>query len=591
MVVILFPIAALGGGAHAMAQTPEASPGAVDLPEGPLGEQIAWIVGAANGEEDVTNPDVISQHFSPEFLETVGLQGFIQFAYGLIRTYSPVTIDSVESSDTGDQAVVYLLARDGTSLEMSIAVDPSTGAITYLQIVPVDAATPAASPGASPVASPAIGSEPVSYADIEADYTATIDTVTTIGQETVDSFLAGDYETVTESFAGELQAQVPPDALASSGETFTTNRVHFEYQEVGAILDGHISGGTIEGFFWQGGALDSFTLTAESARSGPAPNGTWSGTIHGAGLEFSVTFDGDAENLTATLSIPSQDIADQLLRNVTYEAERPIGELEDESALAMGPAKIAYRASYAWGPGSLIVTVSQDPEGNLTGFTAAPQWPLGADPSVTSIELDPLVDGAWLTIWGGPTEFRNYHAVSPQQRHALDLVIWKDGATYSGEGLDVEDYYAYGQTLHAPVAGEVVAVESSHPNLPPVLAQVADPAVAEEAAANAAEQGPAGNHIVIKTADGLHVFIAHMAPESATVAVGDTVEAGEVIGKVGNTGNTSEPHLHVHVQTTADIADAAAIGVPIQWNNLSVNGVATESAQPIQGDIIEPASN
>jgi murein DD-endopeptidase MepM/ murein hydrolase activator NlpD len=588
--LVLTLIAALGSGAHAIAQTPQASPAATDLPEGPLGEQIGWIVGAANGEEDVTNPVVIQQHFSPQFLDTVGLQGFIQFAYGLIRTYSPVTIDSIETSDSGNEAEVRLSAKDGTPLLMSIGVDPATGTITYLQIVPANESTPVASPDASPAASPIASSEPVTYAEIEADYTSTIESITAVGEDAVASFLAGDFEAVSNGFTPELQAQASPDVFASSLEMLSTNRIHFEYEEVGAVFDGHVSGGTIEGYFWQGGSF-TFTLTAESARSGPVPTGTWSGTIAGPDLDISVTFAGEAENSTATLTIPSQGITGQVLRNVSYEAERPIGDLVDASALALGAANIAYRASYAWGNGNLVFTVAQDPEGNLTGFSAWPQWPLGADPALTSIELDSLFDGAWLAIWAGDTEFRNYHAVAPPQRHALDLAIWQDGATYRGDGLAVEDYYAYGQALYAPVAGEVVAVESSHPDLPPAVAQMADHALAEEAATAAAEQGPAGNHVVIRTEEGLYVFIAHMAPDSAMVAVGDTVEAGDEIGKVGNTGNTSEPHIHVHVQTTAAIDDGAAIGVPIRWNNLAVNGVATEAAQPLQGDIIEPVSN
>jgi len=57
---------------------------------------------------------------------------------------------------------------------------------------------------------------------------------------------------------------------------------------------------------------------------------------------------------------------------------------------------------------------------------------------------------------------------------------------------------------------------------------------------------PAGNHIVIQHGPRLFSVYAHMQQGSAIVAVGDWVQRGQVIGRVGNSGNTTQPHLHVH---------------------------------------------
>jgi murein DD-endopeptidase MepM/ murein hydrolase activator NlpD len=557
------------------------------LPEGPLGEQIGWIIGAANGEEPVTNPTAVISHFSPAYLEETGLPALIEFAYGLIRSWSPVTLESVDVSNNGATGNAMLTAKDGTPLDLLVEIDPASGLISNVQLHALDSGTPGASPEASPEASPVSVVEPPTYDDIAPDYTARSKAITDVGQEALAFFFAGDYQAISDSFSPELRS---PDALAALTEaqtTLTTNRVHFEYTEVGAILDGHLSGETIEGYFLQG-SLATFTLTADAAQTEAHPTGTWSGKINEPGIEFSVTFSGDAAALAATLSIPSQNIADVPLGAVSFEPEREIGDLLDERALPLGNGEDWFRASYAWGDAYLVFSVLQTADGELTGFSFAPQWPLPADPTAAILPIEPPLDGAWLTFWGGNSEFLNYHVVAPQQRHALDIVIWEDGATYSGDGLEVDDYYAYGQDLYAPVAGEIVAVESSLADMPPALAQTADPRLAEEAAAMAADQGPAGNHVVIETEQGFYVYLAHMKPDSATVAVGDVVVAGDVVGQVGNTGNTSEPHIHIHAQTALDLFDPEAAGVPMTWNNLAVNGEPVENAKPEQGDIIEP---
>lgn len=59
-------------------------------------------------------------------------------------------------------------------------------------------------------------------------------------------------------------------------------------------------------------------------------------------------------------------------------------------------------------------------------------------------------------------------------------------------------------------------------------------------------QNPAGNHVELETADGVRIFLAHMLKGSVRVSTGDRVRRGDPLGKVGNSGNTSEPHLHIH---------------------------------------------
>ena len=69
---------------------------------------------------------------------------------------------------------------------------------------------------------------------------------------------------------------------------------------------------------------------------------------------------------------------------------------------------------------------------------------------------------------------------------------------------------------------------------------------------------PLGNYVAINH-EGTIVYLAHMMKGSLLVKKGDLVKVGQPIGKVGNSGNTSEPHLHMHAQKESQ-------GVPITFN-------------------------
>jgi murein DD-endopeptidase MepM/ murein hydrolase activator NlpD len=80
-----------------------------------------------------------------------------------------------------------------------------------------------------------------------------------------------------------------------------------------------------------------------------------------------------------------------------------------------------------------------------------------------------------------------------------------------------------------------------------------------------------------------------MQEGSITVKQGDTITAGTHVGLAGNSGNSSQPHLHIHVQNEPDITSPTAFGLPITFADLMVDGAA--EADPIleQGTFIAPA--
>ena len=73
----------------------------------------------------------------------------------------------------------------------------------------------------------------------------------------------------------------------------------------------------------------------------------------------------------------------------------------------------------------------------------------------------------------------------------------------------------------------------------------------------------AGNHVVVEIAPNRYVLYAHMRPGTVAVKAGDTVKAGDILGHVGNTGSSTEPHLHMHIDDQPSFL--AGNGVPYEF--------------------------
>lgn len=144
----------------------------------------------------------------------------------------------------------------------------------------------------------------------------------------------------------------------------------------------------------------------------------------------------------------------------------------------------------------------------------------------------PLRGGRFVIGNGGADETVNGHYAVRAQRYALDVSALNDwGARASGlYPRELSAYEVYGADVVAPCAGTVAVAVDGLPDLEP------------------GEMDPdhlAGNHVILHC-DGATILLAHLQPGSVAVDEGATVEPGDDVGRVGNTGNTSEPHLHVH---------------------------------------------
>jgi murein DD-endopeptidase MepM/ murein hydrolase activator NlpD len=92
--------------------------------------------------------------------------------------------------------------------------------------------------------------------------------------------------------------------------------------------------------------------------------------------------------------------------------------------------------------------------------------------------------------------------------------------------------------------------------------------------------------VVIDHGNGEFSVIAHLQPHSLKVRLGQRVKTGQALGKVGNSGNTSEPHVHYHLQNAVDMRDAD--GLPAQFENLIIDGSRIERAEILRGQRVRP---
>ena len=153
------------------------------------------------------------------------------------------------------------------------------------------------------------------------------------------------------------------------------------------------------------------------------------------------------------------------------------------------------------------------------------------------------------------------HAVI-SQRFAIDWVkVGDDGKTYKGDPLDNKNYYAFGVNAYAVADGIVTEVKDGIPLNVPGENSRAVPITLETVG---------GNHVIIDIGNGNFAFYAHLQPGSLRVKLGDKVRRGQIVGLVGNTGNSTEPHLHFHVSNAN--SPLGSEGLPYQLRSFEVEG-------------------
>ena len=196
------------------------------------------------------------------------------------------------------------------------------------------------------------------------------------------------------------------------------------------------------------------------------------------------------------------------------------------------------------------------------------------------------VAGTWYVPVGPSLD--TPHRWVTNQEFAVDLgALGGDGKTHKGDGSKVEDYYAYGRDVLAVADGEVVAAATDGVEDPARLPRPGESYADFEKRTLAGQnellaKGPAaplGNYVVIRHSGSEHSLYAHLKPGSIRVKVGETVKRGQILGQLGHSGNSTEPHLHFQMTDGPD--PLYSRGVPVVFRNTFVEGLGYEG-RPLQ---------
>jgi hypothetical protein len=193
-------------------------------------------------------------------------------------------------------------------------------------------------------------------------------------------------------------------------------------------------------------------------------------------------------------------------------------------------------------------------------------YPSSYDQHPSEVRFRLPLDGPIAVAWGGATLRANYHAVLADQRWAYDLLVTVDGRSFRGDGSRLEDYHVFGRPVLAPSPGVVRVVRDGEPDGP----------IGQWRVFRAA-----GNHVVVQVAEREFLFISHLQKGSIAVAQGDRVAAGQPIARVGNSGNSSEPHVHLHLQDTP--TPYLGEGIPLYFYDYRTRGHLLARGMPVGG--------
>ncbi len=187
-------------------------------------------------------------------------------------------------------------------------------------------------------------------------------------------------------------------------------------------------------------------------------------------------------------------------------------------------------------------------------------------------------DGEWLVGNGGATPKTSHSWDVLGQRFALDFVQ-ADRAfrTHAGRGTRAVEYFCYGREILAAASGTVVSVEDR------VRQAFLGWGVCDFMA-----RSFIGNYVLVEHAEGEFGLYAHLVRGSVSVVPGDRVNRGQILGRCGHSGNSTEPHLHFHLQDSADLF--RGMGLPVRFSRLVVDGEAADGVLLSAGNRVRSRS-
>lgn len=264
------------------------------------------------------------------------------------------------------------------------------------------------------------------------------------------------------------------------------------------------------------------------------------------------------------------DLSGSTLTEAIGRADRAKGD--ERARIAPGMTAVVYLSVPVVGTGATHLThrvVYADV--NAQEFTIE-GGALTSRPSAPKVLNPPLRGGPWVAIYDARWErghrrviYATHGQAKIPGRFAIDwILVGPHGGFASGKGETPAQWYGYGADVLAVADATVATVGEG----------VAEPATLKEGTARKVPlEDAAGNYVALDLGDGRYAFYEHLKPGSITVKPGQRVRPGEVIGKLGFTGESTGPHLHFHVSDANAPLDAE--GLPYALSSWRVVGAYT----------------
>lgn len=192
----------------------------------------------------------------------------------------------------------------------------------------------------------------------------------------------------------------------------------------------------------------------------------------------------------------------------------------------------------------------------------------------------PLEGGDWLASDGPSNDAENHHRRGvvildglpvDSRRFAIDWKQVKNGAAFSGDSQIPGSYYSYGKAVLAVADGRVVTARDGQPENIPGHGAAFHPAVPITL------ETVAGNTITLDLGGGQFAYYLHLQPGSLRVKAGDRVHRGQLLARVGCSGDAREPHLHFEVTTSPKLI--AGEGLPYLIDRYTTAGATNGSVE------------
>jgi hypothetical protein len=280
------------------------------------------------------------------------------------------------------------------------------------------------------------------------------------------------------------------------------------------------------------------------------------------------------------LSIKSEDVTDEI---------RPLGSNSNgdkagySKKLAAGQSGVMYfDVTYAKSsdvPCSIALRVhSVQPESKPMPESTLLSPPLKLSSQSPILIAPPFKGDGWVNANGcclevGPHRFvlnAMNGTLDPSEGFAIDWIkVNREGKAFRTDGKKSEDWLCYGVDVLAVAPGTVVETMRDLPNEPPGVAPT-----------SLKISEIAGNHVVLDLGNGRYAMYAHLAPHSVTVHVGDRVKVGDKLGLLGNSGNTTGPHLHFQISDRPSTLNVTSL--PFVFKSMMLEGRISLNLEEIE---------